>query len=198
MMLYEYQKKTNIGVGIGTLIQIVGFAATFTENTGIALLGLVPILLSLPIFIWGCTNYAEGRGHSKWVGLVGLAGLIGLVVLVLLPDESEGPSKAKPVEKVFGLISIVLGICLLGTWRWIYDLTHTSAALERKLMPYSKNFQLSGHRSRRTLQHSLDARDWQLIEDTPLKRSSINHLGKIRSAAFGAMRTRKNFCHHLA
>ncbi|NIV69734.1 MAG: hypothetical protein GWN41_06290 [Phycisphaerae bacterium] len=34
-------------------------------------------------------NYAEGKGHSKWVGLVGLAGLIGLIVLAVLPDQAR-------------------------------------------------------------------------------------------------------------
>ena len=34
-------------------------------------------------------NYAEGKGHSKWVGLVGLAGIIGLIVLIVLPDQHK-------------------------------------------------------------------------------------------------------------
>jgi len=34
-------------------------------------------------------NYAEGKGHSKWVGLVGLTGCIGLIVLIVLPDQHK-------------------------------------------------------------------------------------------------------------
>ncbi len=34
-------------------------------------------------------NYAEGKGHSQWVGLVGVAGIIGLIVLIVLPDHHK-------------------------------------------------------------------------------------------------------------
>ena len=47
------------------------------------------ILASVPVFTWGCLSYAEGKGHSKWVGLVGVAGIIGLIVLKVLPDQHE-------------------------------------------------------------------------------------------------------------
>jgi hypothetical protein len=41
------------------------------------------------MMIWSCLNYAEGKGHSKWVGLVGMAGILGLIVLMVLPDQHE-------------------------------------------------------------------------------------------------------------
>ena len=34
-------------------------------------------------------NYAEGKGSSKWFGLLGLLSLIGLLGLVLLPDQNK-------------------------------------------------------------------------------------------------------------
>jgi len=87
-MLPDKKMKTNIGVGTGFILQLGGFAlCTFGEIGAIA--GLLLILGSVPVFIWGCMNYAEGKGHSKWVGLVGLAGLIGLIVLAILPDQHK-------------------------------------------------------------------------------------------------------------
>ena len=87
-MLPENRTKTNIGVGVGTVLQIAGFL--LSQSYGIRpILGLALILVSIPPFIWGCMNYAEGKGHSKWVGLVGLAGCIGLLVLIVLPDQHK-------------------------------------------------------------------------------------------------------------
>lgn len=87
-MLPDKKTKTNIGVGIGVILQLAGFALSGVgENP--AVVGLLLILISLPVFIWGCMNYAEGKGHSKWVGLVGLAGCIGLIVLIVLPDQHK-------------------------------------------------------------------------------------------------------------
>lgn len=80
-MLPEKKFSTNLGVGLGVLLQVVGCA--------VGDVGVLLILASIPPFIWGCMNYAEGKGHSKWVGVVGLAGCIGLLVLILLPDEHE-------------------------------------------------------------------------------------------------------------
>ena len=85
-MLPEKKIKTNIGVGVGIVAQLAGFALSKTEGMG-AMLGFLPILGSLPVVLWGCLNYAGGNGHSKWVGLVGLAGRIGLIVRIVLPDQ---------------------------------------------------------------------------------------------------------------
>jgi hypothetical protein len=87
-MLQASKTKTNIGVGIGFILQLVGLFLSGPNGTG-ATIGVVLILISLPIFIWGCMHYAEGKGHSKWVGLVGLAGCIGLIVLIILPDQHK-------------------------------------------------------------------------------------------------------------
>ena len=93
-MLPKKKTKANIAVGIGFLFQLAGFVSAQTRGTGV-IIGLVGILIGIPVFVWGCMNYAEGKGHSKWVGLVGLAGLIGLIVLAVLPDQERdggGPS----------------------------------------------------------------------------------------------------------
>ena len=96
-MLPEKRTNTNVGVGMGFLLQLAGL---FLAQTGdmAAILALVLILISIPVFIWGCMNYAEGKGHSKWVGLVGLAGIIGLIVLIVLPDQDlHGPGARAPL-----------------------------------------------------------------------------------------------------
>ena len=85
-MLPEKRTKTNIGVGIGLVLQLGGLLL-FREGETRALFGLLFVLLSLPVFVWGCMHYAEGKGHSKWVGVVGLAGIVGLIVLFVLPDQ---------------------------------------------------------------------------------------------------------------
>ena len=117
-MLPEKRTNTNVGVGVGIFLQLAGFFFAQTGDTA-AILGLVLILASIPVFIWGCMNYAEGKGHSKWVGLVGLAGIIGLIVLVLLPDQSRHASVSSlQLLKLVGLISVVAGFALavLGVW----------------------------------------------------------------------------------
>ena len=75
-------------MGIGIVLQVPGLILLETGNTA-ATFGLFLILISIPVFIWGCMNYAEGKGHSKRVGLVGLTGLIGLIVLAVLPDQQK-------------------------------------------------------------------------------------------------------------
>ena len=87
-MLPEKKTKTNIGVGIGIILQLAGFALSSVGETG-AVVGLLFILIGLPVLMWGCMNYAEGKGHSKWVGLVGLAGCIGIIILIVLPDQHK-------------------------------------------------------------------------------------------------------------
>ena len=85
--------------------------------------GVVLILASLPVFIWGCMNYAEGKGHTKWIGLVGIAGIVGLIVLVVLPDrERYGPLAPLQVSKIIALMALVAGFGLAMQGIRIHDL----------------------------------------------------------------------------
>jgi len=86
-MLPEYKTKTNIGIGIGILLQLLG--RFLARNEGIAVVGYVLILVGVVFFIWGCMNYAAGKGHSKLLGLLGLLSCIGLIILVFLPDRHK-------------------------------------------------------------------------------------------------------------
>jgi hypothetical protein len=89
-MLPDKKTKTNIGVGIGLILQIVGgvFGLVATSEAG-AILGQIVALVGVVFFIWGCGNYAEGKGHSKWVGGLALLGFIGLIILIFLPDRHK-------------------------------------------------------------------------------------------------------------
>ena len=86
-MLAEYKTKTNIGVGLGILLQLAGRLVSRNEAT--ALVGFILILVGVVFFIWGCMNYAAGKGHSKLLGLLGLLSCIGLLILIFLPDRHK-------------------------------------------------------------------------------------------------------------
>ena len=85
----EKKTRTNIGVGIGLILQLT---AILVSKIGVGPPLVVPLLLlaSVPVFAWGCMNYAEGKGRSKWLGLVGVMGLVGLAILMILPEQNEG------------------------------------------------------------------------------------------------------------
>lgn len=93
-MIAEKQKSSNIGVGLGFVVEIVGRVLTAqggaAQNTGLAVLGIGLIVVGAVLFIWGCVNYCQGKGYSGWLGLLGLLSCLGLVILVLLPDKYKG------------------------------------------------------------------------------------------------------------
>jgi len=90
-MLSEYKRKTNIGVGIGLILQIIGnVLAGPGDAIGRApLIGVFLLLIGLGFFIWGCMSYSKGKGHHPAWGLLGLLSIIGLIVLVLFPDKHK-------------------------------------------------------------------------------------------------------------
>ena len=85
----EHKRNTNIGIGVGILISFGG--SVLAKQGGVFLaLGVVAILSGWATFTWGCMNYAEGKGHPKWLGLLGLLSLRGLITLFMFPDHYEG------------------------------------------------------------------------------------------------------------
>ncbi len=87
-MIAEYKTKTNIGIGLGIILQLVGRYLMGTGETG-AIAGGVLVLIGAVCFIWGCMNYAAGKGYSKLLGLLGLISCLGLLILVFLPDRHK-------------------------------------------------------------------------------------------------------------
>ncbi|HEX5399621.1 MAG TPA: hypothetical protein VFY06_11300 [Verrucomicrobiae bacterium] len=87
-MLPEKRTKTNIGIGVGILLEVAGrIAISLNEALGIP--GLIIVFVGVVLFVWGCMNYAEGKGHSKWLGFLGLLSIIGLIILIVLPDRHK-------------------------------------------------------------------------------------------------------------
>ena len=89
-MLKEYKRNTNIGVGIGFVALTLGNYAIRTGLVGGPLVGLFLCLLGIPLFLWGCGQYARGKGYSALWGALGLLYILGLLVLVLMPDRNKG------------------------------------------------------------------------------------------------------------
>jgi hypothetical protein len=87
-MLAQYKTNTNIGVGLGIILEILG-RVLITFMPALSIIGLLLIIVGVVLFIWGCMNYAQGKGHSKWLGLLGLLSCIGLIVLVVMPDHHK-------------------------------------------------------------------------------------------------------------
>ena len=85
-MLPQNKTNTNIGVGVGLVLQVVG---NILSRRGMGLVGLLLGIVGVVLFVWGCMNYAEGKGHSKWLGLLGLLSCLGLLILIILPDHHK-------------------------------------------------------------------------------------------------------------
>jgi hypothetical protein len=87
-MIAEKVKATNIGVGIGIVVQLIG-GHIDKPGTSLAWASWPVFLVGLAFFTWGCINYVEGKGYSKYLGLLGLTSCIGMVLLIFLPDRCK-------------------------------------------------------------------------------------------------------------
>jgi hypothetical protein len=79
-MLAKYKKDTTFGVGAGIALHVAGSLIGGTLGWAVALAGSIA-------FIWGCINYAKGKGYPGVVGLLGLLSCIGVIILLVLPDK---------------------------------------------------------------------------------------------------------------
>ncbi|MGD9159653.1 MAG: hypothetical protein PVG39_14665 [Desulfobacteraceae bacterium] len=87
-MLAEYKTKTNIGVGLGIIAQILGRFLANNEGV-ISLFGLLLQIAGAVLFIWGCCMYSKGKGHHGAWGLLGLLSIIGLIILFFFKDKHK-------------------------------------------------------------------------------------------------------------
>ena len=83
--------KANIGVGLGFVLQLAGLFLPDSSQVSIET-GWALILAGLLPFVWGTMHYGQGKGYSKWFGLLGICGIVGLIVLVLLPHNQVEPT----------------------------------------------------------------------------------------------------------
>ena len=131
----QKRRDTNTGVGIGFFFQVIGFFALRSENHSSGV-GIALILLSIPLFVWGCMNYAESKGYHKEMGLIGLLGIIGLIVLVVLPDKFQSLMPVPRMRKIVGWISLMLGIALVvwgfGARSWLHAQKSSYAHFSRE------------------------------------------------------------------
>ena len=89
-MLKEYKAKTNYGIGIGIMLQIVSFVLIDTyRGTGEPIFALLVFLTGYVFFIWGCMSYSKGKGHHPAWGLFGLLSFVGMIVLVFFTDRHK-------------------------------------------------------------------------------------------------------------
>lgn len=84
----QHRNNANLGIGLGLVLQLAGFFLPGPLQLH-ALAGLVIVLASLPLFVWGSMHYAVGKGQSKLFGIAGMLGLVGLVVLMMLPNRRK-------------------------------------------------------------------------------------------------------------
>jgi hypothetical protein len=85
------RKYVSLGLGIGAIILLASvLILPHSPNTGVVL-----NLFGAGFFTFGCMNYAEVRGWSKWIGLAGMTsflgpfmGLIGLFFVFCFRDKN--------------------------------------------------------------------------------------------------------------
>jgi hypothetical protein len=88
-MLPEYKRRTNVGVFFGWMIMTLGGIVSNSPVEGTRVLGYAVIVIGLVPFVWGCTQYSVGKGHSPYLGAFGLLWLPGFLVLYFLPDKHK-------------------------------------------------------------------------------------------------------------
>ena len=86
-MLKEYKRDTNIGVGLGWIVIALSNYVIRSNAFGGPMVGYVVLLTGIGLFLWGCGQYAQGKGYSWYWGALGLLYILGLLVLVLMPDR---------------------------------------------------------------------------------------------------------------
>ena len=117
----ETRRKASVGVGVGVVFQSVGaiilrldpdvpnqFTGLAVETQATLQFWVAALMLaaSVPVFVWACGNYAQGKGYSSSLGALGVLGVLGLIVLLILPPvettQSPGPPHQgdQPNDKV--------------------------------------------------------------------------------------------------
>ena len=82
--------RTNIGVGVGVLAQVIGFFVSYYVHIGIILwLAAIFIYGGFLLLIWGLWNYAKGKGYKGVWGLLGLMSILGFIILAFFPDKNK-------------------------------------------------------------------------------------------------------------
>lgn len=108
----RYARTTNIGVGLGILLKLVGAVLVGSSET--QALGSLILAAGFGMFIWGCAAYAEGKGYPGHYGLLGLFSIWGIVALAAMKERKPGEvvpaARQAPSPKfmVFALIVVAI------------------------------------------------------------------------------------------
>jgi hypothetical protein len=85
-LIPEKKIKARYGILIGILFWLITttlYAHLHVTQT-VRILGLAFELIWVGAFTWGCMNFAEGKGFSKWLGLLGLLSIFGCFSIFLI------------------------------------------------------------------------------------------------------------------
>lgn len=96
-MIAEYQKKSNVGVGISLglwVLAIIMLGPVGQSDIG-GVVCICSFISGIPFWYYGCWMYAKAKGYPGAAGLLGLLGIVGLLILLILPDQSK--QKTEPV-----------------------------------------------------------------------------------------------------
>lgn len=93
-MLSQYKTRTNIGVGLGILTIPFGKFFMYSPNNAVVLCGLALWIAGVVLLIWGCGQYAKGKGFSQWWGILGLLYILGFLILFFFPDRNKAAASA--------------------------------------------------------------------------------------------------------
>jgi hypothetical protein len=88
-LLKEYKRNTNIGVGLGWVVIALANFPLRTGSFGGPIVGYLLYATGVVLFLWGCSQYARGKGYSPYWGALGLLYILGLLVLVFMPDRHK-------------------------------------------------------------------------------------------------------------
>jgi len=86
-MIEEYKTKTNLGVGLGLVLEIT--ARVMAMRGAEPMLAVSAFMGGAILLIWGLCMYAKGKGYSAGWGFLGLLSILGLIILVCMKDKSE-------------------------------------------------------------------------------------------------------------
>jgi hypothetical protein len=82
----EQKAKAYAGIIFGFIVQAIGRGIANISYEG-AVIGAIIGVGGVVLFVWGCMNFAEVKGHSKWLGLLGLLSCVGLLIMILIPEK---------------------------------------------------------------------------------------------------------------
>ncbi len=84
-MLKKYKNKTLISISLGFLFIVISFILMSSE----ILYHWVLVYFYNALFIWGCYNWAKGKGYNGAWGLLGIFNIFGFIILAFFPDKHK-------------------------------------------------------------------------------------------------------------